>query len=202
MTSSIVHTTIDGNYPVAGVDNDTQGFRDNFTIIKTGLSTAASEITALQSNTAKLNESNDFNGTNISDANLTLNTEQYHNIGTVSSDQNISFLNGHYQVMTINPSDDNLTLTLADWPDRDGLAKITVQISALSKDPEPEVDQTITWLSQNGGTIKANQTFPSPFNLNTSINDVDDGGPLIVEFWTYNQGTTVFANYLGRFTAI
>ena len=37
MTSSIVHSTLDGNYPVAGVDNDTQGFRDNFTIIKTGL---------------------------------------------------------------------------------------------------------------------------------------------------------------------
>lgn len=200
MTSSIVHSTLDGNYPVAGVDNDTQGFRDNFTIIKTGLATAASEITALQSNTAKLNATNDFNGSNISDANLALNTEQYHNIGTVSSDQNISFLNGHYQVMTINPTDNTITLTLADWPDRDGLAKMSVQISTVTR--EPDVDQTITWLSQNGGTIKANSSFPSPFVLNTGVHDVTAGGPVIVEFWTYNQGTTVFANYLGRFNAI
>src|SRR5210317_1812340 len=186
--SNIVATTIDAAYPVAGVDNDTQGFRDNFQIIKDGLTTAASEITSLQNNTAKLNESNDFNGTNISDANLVTNTEQYHNIGTVISDQNISFLNGHYQVMTINPADNDITFTLADWPDRDGLAKITVQISTLSKDPEPEVDQTITWLSAGGGTIKASQNFPSPFVLNTATNDVDDGGPAIIEFWTYNQG--------------
>ena len=53
MASNITSGTIDGAYPVAGVDNDTQGFRDNFTIIKTGLATAASEITSLQANTPK-----------------------------------------------------------------------------------------------------------------------------------------------------
>ena len=63
MASNIISGTIDGTYPVAGVDNDTQGFRDNFTIIKTGLAEANSEIGALQDNTAKLNVSNDFNGT-------------------------------------------------------------------------------------------------------------------------------------------
>ena len=44
MASNIISDTIDATYPVAGVDNDTQGFRDNFSIIKTGLSTAGSEI--------------------------------------------------------------------------------------------------------------------------------------------------------------
>lgn len=199
MASEIISTTIDGDYPVAGVDNDTQGFRDNFTIIKQGLTTASSEITALQNNTAKLNESNDFNGTNIADANLTLNTEQAHNIGTVSNDQNISFLNGHYQKLTINPTDNTLTLTLADWPDRDGLAKITVEINTVSLDPDPEEVHTITWLSESGGTIKANSTWPAPFNLNSG--DYADN-PGIIEFWTSDQGTTVYANWLGRFTAI
>ena len=70
MASNIISDTIDAAYPVAGVDNDTQGFRDNFSIIKTGLSTANSEISTLQSTTAKLNASNDFNGTNIADANI------------------------------------------------------------------------------------------------------------------------------------
>ena len=34
MASNIVDTTIDDTYPVAGIDNDSQGFRDNFNIIK------------------------------------------------------------------------------------------------------------------------------------------------------------------------
>ena len=32
--SDIVYSTIDEAYPVAGVDNDTQGFRDNFNKVK------------------------------------------------------------------------------------------------------------------------------------------------------------------------
>ena len=199
MASSIVSSTIDANYPVAGIDNDTQGFRDNFQIIKDGLTTASGEITALQNNTAKLNESNDFNGTNISDANLVLNTEQYHNIGTVANNQNISFLNGHYQILRINPTGSTIFLTLADWPERDGLAKLTVQIKTTSKDPDPEETKTITWLSEGGGTIYANSTFPSPFNLNTGTYADNPG---IIEFWTYDQGTTVYANWLGRFEPI
>ena len=48
MASNIISDTIDATYPVAGVDNDTQGFRDNFSIIKTGLNTANSEKSRLQ----------------------------------------------------------------------------------------------------------------------------------------------------------
>lgn len=50
MASNIVDTTIDETYPVAGVDNDSQGFRDNFNIIKSNFVAAKAEITELQSN--------------------------------------------------------------------------------------------------------------------------------------------------------
>ena len=60
MTSAISYSSIDETYPVAGQDNNSQGFRDNFNYIKAGLTTAASEITALQTNTAKTNADNDF----------------------------------------------------------------------------------------------------------------------------------------------
>ena len=40
MASNIVADTIDDTYPVAGQDNDSQGFRDNFSQIQTGLETA------------------------------------------------------------------------------------------------------------------------------------------------------------------
>ena len=49
MTSQINPNNIDGNYPVAGVPNNTQGFRDNFTNTSTNFQYASDEITELQS---------------------------------------------------------------------------------------------------------------------------------------------------------
>lgn len=49
MTSQINPNNIDGNYPVAGQQNNTQGFRDNFTNTKTNFQYASDEITELQS---------------------------------------------------------------------------------------------------------------------------------------------------------
>ena len=48
MASNINPTNIDGNYPVAGQDNDSQGFRDNFTNIKNNLQFAKNELDDLQ----------------------------------------------------------------------------------------------------------------------------------------------------------
>jgi hypothetical protein len=192
MPSNIISETIDGTYPVAGIDNDTQGFRDNFTIIKTGLATAGSEITLLQSSTAKLNESNDFLGTDVTNANFSLNTEKYHNIGTVVSGLNISFLNGHYQSLTINLNEDvnSINFSLADWPDRDHLAKMTLQLfgNGTAKD--------VTFTVDGGGTIKKDPSYPATL----TVESADD--PIVVEFWSYNQGTTVYANYLGTYTSL
>ena len=50
MTSQINPNNVDGTYPVAGQPNNTQGFRDNFTNIKTNFSYAETEITDLENN--------------------------------------------------------------------------------------------------------------------------------------------------------
>lgn len=194
MASNIISETIDGAYPVAGVDNDTQGFRDNFTIIKTGLATAQSEITVLQDTTAKLNATNDFNGTDVTNANFALNTEKYHNIGTVVSGQNISFLNGHYQSMGINLGEgaDTINFALADWPDRDHLAKMTVQMFGN------DTAKTVTFTVEGGGELKYNSTYPRVGGVGTVTVD-SSTNPIVIEFWTYNQGNTVYAEYKGRF---
>jgi len=52
MASNINATDIDITYPVAGQDNDTQGFRTNFTVIQENFNIAASEISSLQANSA------------------------------------------------------------------------------------------------------------------------------------------------------
>lgn len=64
MTSAIAFSTIDTTYPIPGRDNDSQGFRTNFSLLKTGLQTAAGEISDLQSGKASLTTTNVFeNGT-------------------------------------------------------------------------------------------------------------------------------------------
>jgi hypothetical protein len=50
MTSQISTTGIDTEFPVPGADNDSQGFRSNFSAISQGLQTAKSELTELQTN--------------------------------------------------------------------------------------------------------------------------------------------------------
>ena len=75
MASSIDTSTIDANYPVAGIDNDSQGFRDNFNSIKTNITTAGSEITALQANRARTDADNNHVGNEIQDAELLQVTE-------------------------------------------------------------------------------------------------------------------------------
>ena len=190
MASTIISGTIDGTYPVAGVDNNTQGFRDNFTIIKAGLAVANSEVTVLQSTTAKLNATNDFNGTEITDANFSLNTEKYHNVGTVVTGQNISFLNGHYQSLAINlgVGASTINFALADWPARDHVAKMTVQLLGNG------TSKSVTFTVDGGGTIKYGTGYPAALAVESNAN------PIIIDFWTYNQGTTVYAEYRGQYT--
>lgn len=72
--STINTSSLNTNYPVPGVNNSTQGFRDNFNVVKSSLNTAATEITDLQTKSvlkAALNGTtidNDMGNTIISNA--------------------------------------------------------------------------------------------------------------------------------------
>jgi hypothetical protein len=72
--SNINTNAININYPIPGVNNSTQGFRDNFASIKTNLDTATSEITDLQSKVVvksalgNISLNNDMGNTLISNA--------------------------------------------------------------------------------------------------------------------------------------
>ncbi len=102
MTSAINYTSIDENFPIAGQDNDTQVFRDNFDTIKRSLSTAKDEITDLQDNTAKLNNDNDFNLNIVQNAVLQFVREQSFDNGLVTaSPTTIDFENGSYHVLNL-----------------------------------------------------------------------------------------------------
>lgn len=188
MTSAITTTNIDGAFPIAGQDNNSQGFRDNFTNIKTGLNTAKSEITDLQTNTAKLNVDNDFNGHMIENAEMNLVYGSVRNNGTISTTTSIDIENGPLQIYTFAG---NATIQFTNWPASDLYAKIRLHLKS-----DTVSARTVTFATEAGGTILKSgdgATFPSPFILNIS------GAMRVVEAWTYNGGTTVFLKYLGEF---
>ena len=89
MASNINPYNIDGTFPVAGQDNSSQGFRDNFTNIKNNFSFAQTEINDLQAKailTTSLNGqslSNDMAGTEIVRPKLRAWTQTYLDLGTI-----------------------------------------------------------------------------------------------------------------------
>ena len=199
MASTIISETIDAQYPVAGIDNDTQGFRDNFQVIKDNFEKAKNEITVLQDGTVKLDSDNNFQGdSTLIDVNLTQVTNEYHNPGTVNDNLNISFLNGHYQTITLSSEvTESIKFTLSDWPDREGQAKIIVELF----DADESGNNLVTFDVEGGGNIRYSDNWPE--NLQTPTwpeGATNDTAPrLLMEFWTYNQGTTIYANYIGSF---
>ena len=188
MASTISTVGFDAAFPVAGQDNDSQGFRTNFNVTKVALETAASEITTLQSDTAKLNADNAFNGSVISEAEFKANTETVYASGSVTSSQNVSWANGHYQTLQAG---NDITLTLSDWPESGVMGKMRLQLTGDG------TARTITCTSVGGGTIK---TDGNAIWSGTTLEVTSTSNPVIIEFWTINGGVSVFANVLGTFS--
>lgn len=185
MASNIVYTTIDAEYPVAGQDNDSQGFRDNFSILKTGLQVASSEITDLQDSTAKLDEANNFNGSNLISPNIVTETREFINRGTQNvngANIEVDFEAGYYQLFTIA---ETMTLTFANWPTSGKYAEMRIHLVSNG------VANTLTF-SAGAGVLKTDDSASITMPDNTD--DV-----LTFDVWTYNAGQTVFLKSLGTF---
>lgn len=131
MTSQINPNNIDTDYPIAGQDNSTQGFRDNFSYIKQNFTFAANEITALQANVAVTNGVNYFNNSVLYDARIQDFSEVRLALGSVSGSVSISYAAGHYQTMTLGGS---TTLTFTDFPSgaTNGFLTLAITVSNLA----------------------------------------------------------------------
>jgi hypothetical protein len=135
MTSAINPNNIDGAYPVAGQDNDSQGFRDNFTNTKTNFEYAADEITDLQNKVVlkaaltgtTLN--NDMGGSLLSNAQLQDMSETKVALGTVSGSQIINYAAGPYYTLTTSGS---VSLSFSNLPTAGTLGRWRVQITVAS----------------------------------------------------------------------
>ena len=176
MTSAIISATIDADYPVAGQDNDSQGFRDNFSIIKDGLATAGAELTDLQTNTAKLNANNNFGGYLIDNA---VTNRLYGTVYTTTDagSINVTLANGSYQEITVTGT---ATLIVGGWPSEDSHASMKLAIKSSTA-----TAYNVT-LSADGGSNKVFNSLPT-----SGIVSVDDTIQ-IIDVWTIDQGATVY----------
>jgi hypothetical protein len=155
MTSAINPNNIDGQYPVAGQDNNSQGFRDNFTNTRTNFEFAKNEITELQ-NKAILKTAlvggtlqNNMGNAVISNAQLIGQTTNVVTLGNVTnSTVAVVFGSGSYQIAT---TQGNTQLNLTGWPSSGLYATVRLQLTIPAN------------------TVSANITVPSSISSNASI---------------------------------
>jgi len=177
MTSQINPNNIDGTYPVAGQDNSSQGFRDNFTNTKNNFTYAYNEITALQANAALRGQTNEFADSIIANVALRGQRDVVYDFGAVTGGQTYTFGNGSYQTMELAGS---VVLSLAGFPTLTNRAlKIRLRVFV------PNTSFTITWpayISQNLSSIA---------NTTGQITSFTQTGVYEFELTTINSNSTI-----------
>ena len=189
MTSAINPNDIDGAYPVAGQDNNSQGFRDNFTNTRTNFQYAADEITDLQTN-AVLKAA--LTGTaldNNMDSQLLYNFQSKqvsgtaNPIGTTSGSVSLNWANGSYQTVTTSGS---ITLGFTNFPASGVSASIVLQITVSSTAHTLTLPAAVSIGTTNLQGYAAN------------VVTFNQTGTYTFEFTTVNGGSTVTIIDLNR----
>ena len=193
MTSNINFAAINENFPVAGQDNDTQVFRDNFGQIRDNFSAAKTEIEDLQDNVARTDSDNDFlynvvGSLTLQDAYL---RKKDYGAAIVAGTQDISFKQAMYHVVKVGS---NTSLSFSEFPtgavDITGLGQIGKATLELYGDGTA---RTITFTTTGSTVIKKSPGFPGSVTVTSATN------PVIIEVWQHS-GTVIWMNYLGLFS--
>jgi len=191
MTSAINPNDIDGTYPIAGQDNNSQGFRDNFTNTKTNFQYAANEITDLQTNVvlkAALTGTvldNDMGGSPLSNANISDFSAVAAILGTLSGTVTINYVAGHYQTVTTGGS---ISLAFTNFPAAGNFGVVRVQITVNNTAYTVTLPAAVSVGTSNlqgysSGVITFNQVGTYTYDFTTS-----DGGTTISVFdYSQNQ---------------
>jgi hypothetical protein len=182
MASNINPQNIDGAYPVAGQDNDSQGFRDNFTNTRTNFTYAADEISDLQAKAvlkaalvgSTLN--NDMGGSILSNAQVQDISESRVALGTVLGNQTINYAAGSYYTVTTSGS---ITLAFSNFSAAGTTSRVRLQITVASTAHTLTLPAAVSVGTNNiqgiaSNIITFNKTGTYEFEFETS-----DGGTTI-----------------------
>jgi hypothetical protein len=192
MSSKINTGTMNVNYPLPGVNNSSQGFRDNFASIKTSLESAKTEIDELQSKAlfkspltgTALN--NDVNNNIIRNAQTLGFRSSTYNLGSnLSGTVNIDLTFGDVQFGIIDPSSTGIALQFSKWAPTATYSSVQLILTVV---PGHRINLPIT---SSTGVIYGTSTIES-FNFSTNNITVPDGvTKMHFQFNTVDCGTTI-----------
>lgn len=136
MSSQIDSQNIDKTFPVAGQDNNSQGFRDNFDAIQRNFQFTKSEIEDLQTKAllkSQLGASgtvvNNLGGSSITNGSHTNFHGTAYTQPGVANTANIDVANGSLQLFTLTA---DTIFTFTNWPTTGNYAKVRVHLSSNS----------------------------------------------------------------------
>lgn len=195
MTSAINPNNIDGSYPVAGQDNNSQGFRDNFTNIKVNFQYAEDEINDLQSKVVlKAALTGTTLDNNMNDALLYAAKIQDFSATKVSVSGTsgaiaINYASGHYQAISTSGS---ISLSFTNFPATGsyGYLKLQINITNVAHTvtlPAAVTLGTVGLQGYSAGTITFGATGTYEFGFGSY-----DGGTTITIF-DLNRALTNFS---------
>jgi len=189
MASNINPNNVDTTYPIAGQDNDSQGFRDNFTNIKTNFTEAQTEIDDLQSKVVLKSAltgtslDNDFDGAVMSSAKIQDFRETVVALGTTNGTLTLDHSAGHYYSVTLNGAG---TVAFSNFPTSGTKGRVQLQVTISS------VGHTLTLPSA------VSQGLTGIQGQSSRVITFGSTGTYIFEFTTVDAGTTVHVAELTR----
>ena len=195
--STINTNGINVNYPVPGVNNNSQGFRDNFAAIRTNLNTAGTEITDLQNKVvvksalANSTVNNDMANTLISNALTRSFRASTYNLGNaISGVVSINVSLGDVQYGTIAG---NTTIQFTGWAPTGTQSNIQLQLAvsnnlAVLSFPSQVTDGVTTL--ENYANVANTNTVTVPYGvtqLDYRFSTLDCGNTITVEPFNNNR---------------
>lgn len=191
--SGVTYSNIDEEFPKAGQDNDSQGFRDNFSEIKGALAQANVELGDLLTNGARVDRANDFNGVTLSNYAGLQSSKVVYNTGNFSSTKTIQWTDGEVQNLTV--ASGNATVILDSWPANNRYGKIRLIIRSDGS------TRTVDFTAASGGSIRANEALTNA--LTSGVLEVSSATtPHVIDAWSTDGGLTVFLEYIGTFPVL
>jgi len=194
MTSSINPNNIDTTYPVAGQDNDSQGFRDNFTNIKTNFEYAETEIDDLQakgifkSALTGTTLDNDMAGALVEN----MKTQGFRGtriaLGSVTGSTAIDYAAGQWYTVTTSGA---ITLAFSNIPSAGNASWFNVRITVAS------IAHTVTLPAAVGASASA-QSVVGIQGIAANVITFKETGTYEFEFHTDDGGTTIYLSELTR----
>ena len=172
-TASVYFNKIRIDYPQAGKDNDSQGFRDNFRNIFNAFSATNVDLEQLQLNAVTVGGDNDFGYNTIKKASLQSCVTKIADYSTNSTNGNIyvDFRDGNYQKYRLNSG--TTTFSVLNWTEPGHKHEIELSVT-------PESTATTTINFGNGTYVPVGRvTNPVISTATTTLHFTlwtDDGG--------------------------